>query len=127
MTAVKDTCQPNTGLQRHNTGGMDQVVDDVARLLEIDRVDDFVVAVAFVAIEVLGLAAVSCYSNVSLGPPATSYLRKKRILDARRSAYRNNARKESHWAARPLPATASRAKYSLWWAAAPDSPGCRSG
>jgi hypothetical protein len=41
------------------------VVDDVADLAEVDGVDDLVVAVGFVAVEVFGLASVSCSSSQS--------------------------------------------------------------
>jgi len=35
------------------------IVDDHARFLEIDRIDGLVVAIGFIAIEILGLAAMA--------------------------------------------------------------------
>lgn len=44
------------------------VVDDVADLAEVDGVDDLVVAVGFVAVEVFGLASVSCGCSLATVP-----------------------------------------------------------
>lgn len=60
MAAVEDGRQTDTSLQWLDDVEMDLVVDNVAIRLEVDRVDDLVGAVLFVAVEILGLAAVSC-------------------------------------------------------------------
>ena len=60
MAAVEDGRQTDTGLQWLDDVEMDLVVDNVPIGLEVDRVDDLVGAVLFVAVEIRGLTAVSC-------------------------------------------------------------------
>lgn len=59
MARVEDGGQANTGSERLDDVKVDFVVDDVSCLLEVHRVDDFVVAVFFVAVDVFGLSAVA--------------------------------------------------------------------
>lgn len=60
MTAVKDAREPDAGWKACDANRVDLVVNNVACSLEIDRVDDLVLAVFFVAIKVSRLSAVSC-------------------------------------------------------------------
>ena len=60
MARVEDGGQAHAGLQGGHHDAVHLVVDDVADLPEVHGVDDLVVAVGFVAVEVLGLSAVSC-------------------------------------------------------------------
>ena len=59
MARVEDGCEAHTGLEGLHQDAVHFVVDYVAYLAEIDRVDDFVVAVIFVAVEIFGLATMS--------------------------------------------------------------------
>lgn len=61
MTGIEDSRQSDTRLQRFDHNPVHLVVDNVARSPEIDRVDDFVVSVVFVAVEVRRLTTMSCY------------------------------------------------------------------
>jgi len=60
VARVEDGRQTNAGLKRFDNVVMDLVVDNVAVLLEVDRVDDFVVAIFLIAVGILGLPAVAC-------------------------------------------------------------------
>jgi hypothetical protein len=60
VARVKDCSQTDTGLEGLDDVVVDLVIDNVAVLLEIDRVDDFVVTVFLVAVGICGLAAVAC-------------------------------------------------------------------
>lgn len=59
MTTVENACQPNAGSKGSDANSMDLVIDNVAVSSEIGGVYDFVVAVFFVAVEILRLAAMS--------------------------------------------------------------------
>ena len=59
MARVEDGGQSDAGLQGGHHDAVHFVVDDVAGGAEVDGVDDFVVAVVFVAVEVGGLAPVA--------------------------------------------------------------------
>ena len=60
VAGVEDCGQADAGGEGHDEDAVHFVVDDVAGLAEVDGVDDFVVAVIFVAVEIFGLAAVAC-------------------------------------------------------------------
>jgi hypothetical protein len=60
VAAVENGGQTDAGLQWLDDVEMDLVVDNVPIGLEVDRVDDLIGAVLFVAVEILGLTAVSC-------------------------------------------------------------------
>lgn len=60
VAGVEDGRETNTGQQGLHNVEVDLVVDNVAVLLMIDRVDDFVVAVILVAIEIFRLTSVTC-------------------------------------------------------------------
>ena len=60
MAGVEDRGQAHTGGEGHDEDAVHFVIDDVAGLAKVDWVDDLVVAVIFVAVEVFGLAAVTC-------------------------------------------------------------------
>lgn len=59
VTRVEDGGQPHACGQRAHHDAVHLVVCDVPDLPEVDGVDDFVVAVVFVAVEVFGLSAVA--------------------------------------------------------------------
>ena len=59
VAGVEDGGEADAGLEGADHDAMHFVVDDVAGLAEVDGVDDFVIAVFFVAVEVFGLAAVT--------------------------------------------------------------------
>lgn len=94
VAAVEDGRQTDTGLQWLDDGEMDVVVDNVAIGLEVDRVDDLIGAVLFVAVEILGLAAVSCQQSgsVSISPILTS---------SESLTNQSSARRGHRWAGRP--------------------------
>lgn len=71
MARVEDGRQPDTGLKRLHNHVMKVVVDDVARVLVIYRVDDLVVAVLLVTIFVLRLSTMTC--SVCVSVIVTSY------------------------------------------------------
>lgn len=58
MAGVEDSCEANSGLEGTNHDSVHFVVDDVASGAEVDWVDDFVVAIVFIAIKILGLSTV---------------------------------------------------------------------
>lgn len=60
MAGIENGRHADAWSERGDADGVDLVVDDVAFGLEVDRVDDLVVPVILVAVEVFGLAAVSC-------------------------------------------------------------------
>lgn len=66
MAAVENGGEPDARLEGAHDDGVDLVVDDVAALLEVHRVDDLVVSVILVAVEVLCLATMSCARSVSI-------------------------------------------------------------
>lgn len=66
MAAVEDGGETDTRLEGLDYYGVDLVVDYVAVRLEVDRVDNLVVSVILVAVEVLGLAAMSCAKSTPL-------------------------------------------------------------
>jgi hypothetical protein len=59
VTRVKDGGKTSTGRQGLDHEGVHVIIDNVTRSLEVDRVDDLVVAVVFVAARVLCLATVT--------------------------------------------------------------------
>lgn len=59
VARVKDSCKAHASLKRLDDAEVDLVVDDVSCLLMVDWVDDFVGAIVFIAVNVLGLTAVS--------------------------------------------------------------------
>lgn len=60
VAGVEDGGKTNARLEGLHHDAMHFVVDDVTSLSEIDRIDDFVVPIVFVAIEILRLAAMTC-------------------------------------------------------------------
>ena len=60
MTRIENGCETDTGLQRLDHTEVNLVVNNMASLLVVDRVDDFVVSIILVAVKVLGLTAVTC-------------------------------------------------------------------
>lgn len=60
MAAVKDGSQSHTGLEGLHDGIVNLIVDDVAGLLEVNRVDDLIIAVVFIAVGVFGLPTMAC-------------------------------------------------------------------
>lgn len=70
VAAVEDGRQTDTGLEWLDDVEMDLVVDNMATLLEVDRVYDLIGTVLLVAVEILGLAAVSCQGQ-SVSPPSS--------------------------------------------------------
>lgn len=66
MAAVEDGGEADTRREGLDDYGVDLVVDDVALCLEVDWVDDLVVSVILVAVEVLGLTAMSCADSTLL-------------------------------------------------------------
>lgn len=78
---------------------MDLIVYDVACMLEVNRVDDLVKTVVFVAVLILGLASVSCKNvKVSSGltPRMWDYYYGRRL-----ATHLNSARRVSRSAAHP--------------------------
>jgi len=59
VAAVEDGGETHACLQRLDDVMVDLIVDDVAGLLEVNRVNDLVVSVFLVAIQILGLTSVS--------------------------------------------------------------------
>lgn len=59
MARVEDGRQTDTLLERLDHVVVNLIVNDVAVVLKVDRVDNFVVAIVFVAVLVFGLSAVS--------------------------------------------------------------------
>lgn len=59
MTAIKDSSQPTPGRQRLDQQRMQIIIDQVARLLEIQRIDHLIVPIVLVPVQILGLAPVS--------------------------------------------------------------------
>lgn len=59
MAGVEDGGETDTGREAADHDVVHFVVDNVAVCTEVDGVDDFVVAVFFVAIEIFGLTAVA--------------------------------------------------------------------
>lgn len=96
VARVEDARQAHTGLERCHTYRVDLVVDNVACLLEVDRVDDLIVAVVFVAVRVLCLTAVPytclsvCFEN-----------RNGKGEESNSQTYQSSARTEHHWVAHP--------------------------
>ena len=93
VARVENSRQPHAGLQRLDDAEVNLVVDDVAGLLEVDGVDDLVVAVVFVAVEVLGLPAVAWCEGLASD---TAY----RFWGASRS-HQSSAGTGRRWAGRP--------------------------
>jgi hypothetical protein len=60
MTRIEDGGESHTGLEGLDHDTVHLVVDNVAGGAEINWVDDLVVTVIFIAVEIFGLAAVSC-------------------------------------------------------------------
>ena len=65
MAGVEDGGKSYAGLEGLHHYAMHFIIDYVAYLTEIDGIDDFIVAIVFVAIEVFRLAAVS-WSEIML-------------------------------------------------------------
>lgn len=59
MARIENGSQANTGLKGSDQAEVYLVVDNVSGLPMINGVDDFIVAIIFIAVEVLGLATVS--------------------------------------------------------------------
>jgi hypothetical protein len=59
VARVEDGREAHTGQQRPDDDVVDLVVDNVAVVGVVDRVDDLVVAIILVAVEIFGLASVS--------------------------------------------------------------------
>lgn len=59
MARVEDGREAHTGQQRPDDDVVDLVVDNVAVVGVVDRIDDLIVAVILVAVKILGLASVS--------------------------------------------------------------------
>ena len=68
MAGVEDCGQADTGLEGLDEDAVHVVVDDVTGNSEVDGVDDFVVAVVFVAVEIGGLSSMTC-TKLSSGLP----------------------------------------------------------
>lgn len=60
VARVEDGREAHAGLQRRHHDAVHLVVDNVSSLAKVDGVNDFVVAVLFVAVQILGLSTVSC-------------------------------------------------------------------
>jgi hypothetical protein len=60
VARVEDGCQADTGLKGTNHDAVHLVVGNVARLSEIDRVNDFIVTIVFVAVKILCLSTMTC-------------------------------------------------------------------
>ena len=96
MAGVDDGGQAHARLEWADEDVVDLVVDNVAGGLVVDGDEGLVVTVVFVAVEVLGLASVSC-TRLAPVPPSPC-----------RVTHLNNAGRASHWASRRLQANASR-------------------
>ena len=59
MTAIEDSSQSTTRRQRTDHNPMHFIVDDHAILLKVDRIDSLIISIFFIAIEVLGLPAMT--------------------------------------------------------------------
>jgi hypothetical protein len=59
MAGIEDCSQSHTRLQWHYHDSVHLVVHNMSNLSEIDRIDNLVVAIFFVTIKILGLAAVT--------------------------------------------------------------------
>lgn len=59
MAGVENGRKADTRLKRLDDHGVDVIVDNVAFRGVVDGVDDFIVAVLFIAVEVLGLTTVA--------------------------------------------------------------------
>ena len=64
MAGVENCGQADTGLEGLHEDTVHVVVDDVTGDSEVDGVDDFVVAVVFVAVEIGRLSSVACVKLV---------------------------------------------------------------
>ena len=100
MAGIEDGGEPHTGLEGLHEDAVHFVINDVAGSAEVDGVDHFIVAVVFVAVEVLGLTAVTC---------APWILRQLPIVlglgggwQGGRDTDLSNGRRASHWVWRPL-------------------------
>lgn len=60
MARVENSCQADTSLQGSDHDPMHFVVGDVAGLPEVDGINHLIIPIRLVAIQILGLAAVSC-------------------------------------------------------------------
>jgi len=60
MARIEDGRQPHTRLQWLNHNSVHLVVDNVADLSKINRVDDFIIPVLFIAIKIFCLTSVAC-------------------------------------------------------------------
>jgi len=92
VAAIEDGRQTHSSLERLDDVVVDFVVDDVPVCLVVDWVDDFVVAIFLVAVEVFGLAAVSCLRGTGL----VQVSRKDLAVDT----YQSNAKIAHRWAGR---------------------------
>ncbi len=86
MARVKDGRKTHTRSQWLDNSEMYLVIYNMSILSEIDRVNNFVKAVVFVAVYIFGLSTVACNS-----PSACVYRQRIRI-----KTYQSNAKIESH-------------------------------
>lgn len=59
MAGVEDGSETDTRLERLDNHSVDVIIDNVSIRGMVDRVDDFIITVLFVAVEVLSLATVT--------------------------------------------------------------------
>jgi hypothetical protein len=59
MTRVKDGCQANARLQRPDYNMVEFVIDNMAGILVVNRIDALVITIVFIAILVLNLTSVA--------------------------------------------------------------------
>ena len=59
VAGVEDGGQTHAWLEGFDHDVVHEVVDNVACLTEIDGVDDFIIAIVFIAVEIFSLAAMS--------------------------------------------------------------------
>lgn len=58
-THIKDSCEATTGRKRLDHDIVQSVIDDMSRLLEVDRVDNFVVPIRLVSVQIFRLATMA--------------------------------------------------------------------
>ena len=59
MAGIENGSQANAGLKRRDQNSVHLVVNNVTGLSEINRVNDFIVAILFISVKVLGLSTMT--------------------------------------------------------------------